>query len=495
MTPKLNLQSLLKNTAVLGSSSIISIFVGLFATKFWAILLGPGGLGFMGLLQNLVSLVGLIVGLGIGSGIVRYGSAEIARENYGEVAVLRRAAWLLFGMSTALSIIILVVFQTPLSVAMLGSAEYSGYVALMALPLALSLASGVQTSLLNAHHRISALAKIGVFNSVCGTATGLGCVWVWGQNGIVPAVIANAAVAWGLSAYWLRREVHPIDRHVSWPEVVGTAKSLARFGIPYTASMLVGTGVQLALPALALHLLGIESVGFYRAALAISVSYLGFLLAAMGQDYYPRISAASDRPDELVHLVNQQHRLVMLLAVPMIMGVLALTPYIVPLLYTQRFAPAADLLEWQLIGDLFKFSSWTMGFVILARSGSKIYFVTEFIAGITTLLSSWLFMQSFGLVGLGISFVLTYIVYYLITFFIVRREIGLIWTSTNKRMMIAAVTAAAIIRLTPFIGLEYLRTPIALLFAAISGLVSLAIIGQEMGGWRNVPTLLRGISK
>ena len=136
-----------------------------------------------------------------------------------------------------------------------------------------------------------------------------------------------------------------------------------------------------------------------------------------------------------------------------------------------------------------------MGFVILARSGSKIYFVTEFIAGITTLLSSWLFMQSFGLVGLGISFVLTYIVYYLITFFIVRREIGLIWTSTNKRMMIAAVTAAAIIRLTPFIGLEYLRTPIALLFAAISGLVSLAIIGQEMGGWRNVPTLLRGISK
>src|SRR5262249_51489941 len=142
----------------------------------------------------------------------------------------------------------------------------------------------------------------------------------------------------------------------------------------------------------------------HRAALSVSGVYLGFLLTAMAYDYYPRVSAASGRPAELVQLVNQQHRLVMLLAGPMILGALALAPYLIPLIYTPNFAPAVDIVEWQLIGDLFKFSSWTMGFIILVRSGSTTLFLVELLSGVNILVGSWVGMRFFGLPGLGIGF-------------------------------------------------------------------------------------------
>ena len=84
---------------------------------------------------------------------------------------------------------------------------------------------------------------------------------------------------------------------------------------------------------------------------------LGFMLAAMAQDYYPRVSALADHPDQLADVVNQQHRLIMLVAAPIILVAVAVTPYFVPIIYSKKFYPTVDLLEWQLIGDIFKFSS------------------------------------------------------------------------------------------------------------------------------------------
>ncbi|MFL6209370.1 MAG: hypothetical protein ACJ74W_11000 [Pyrinomonadaceae bacterium] len=48
-----------------------------------------------------------------------------------------------------------------------------------------------------------------------------------------------------------------------------------------------------------------------------------------------------------------------------------------------------------------------MSFVILARSGSTVFFCTELIGGTSLLLCSRLGMHWFGLEGLGLGFLLT----------------------------------------------------------------------------------------
>jgi PST family polysaccharide transporter len=489
------MKSILKSTAILSSSSLVSILVGLFSAKFWAVLLGPIGLGYMGLLQGLVGLSGLVAGMGIGTGMIRMGSSALASENYQYMAALRQAAWLLFCILGGTITLLFFLFQNQIANLMLGSPEHANNVVLMIIALLFTVAASLQTSLLNAYHRVSTLAKIGVLNSIFGTSLSLLIVWSWGKEGIALAIIAGAIVSWIVSRCFMAEAIQHPHSQLTNKQVLAAARALLRFGAPYTASMLVGTGVQLVLPVIVLHILSQESVGFYRAALTISVSYLGFLINAMSQDYYPRVSAASEKPALLNTLINHQQRLVLLIAVPMILGVLALAPYIVPIIYSPQFSPAIEILEWQLIGDLFKFSSWTVAYVILARMGSTTYFITELIGGIVTLLATWIAIQLYGLDGLGIGFFITYLVYYLVTWLIVRRDIKLVWTNENKKLMLAALFAGFIVRILPSIGPEYVRTLIALLLALAATALSVLAIGREIGGWRNVPTLLRGISK
>jgi PST family polysaccharide transporter len=468
---------------MLGSSSVITILVSLVASKAWALLLGPGGMGLLGLLQGVIGLAGLIAGLGIGVGMVRMGASALDQGDLERVSAIYRAGWLLTGITGALATAALALGSQTIAALMLGSSGRWPYVLLMSIAVLFTIAAGIQTSMLNAHQRVAALARIAIVNSLLGTSVGLLIIWVWGERGVAATLITTAAVSWGVSRVFLYRATLIPNLRPAWGAVWVAARDLLRFGAPYTASMLVGTGVQFALPALALHQLGADSVGYYRAAMAISVTYLGFLLNAMTQDYYPRIAAASARPDELVRLVNLQHRLVLLLCVPMILGVLALAPYLVPLIYSSAFSPAVEVIEWQLVGDLLKLSSWTMSFVVLARSSGKVLFGTEVVGGMTTLIASWFGVRYFGLAGLGIGFLVTYMVYYPLIWLILRRDIGFRWTGENVRLMTLALGAVLVVRLMPLVAGELVRTAVALTLAAIAGAASLSMIWREFGGF------------
>ncbi len=476
------MKSILKATAVLSSVSVVNILLGLVSAKVNAVLLGPHGVGYMGLLQSLVSLSVIIAGMGVGTSLVRAGAKVLAEGDERQLAALRRGAWLLSGALGGLALFLLVVLRRPLSQLMLGGTEHTGAVMLMGVALLLTLATSVQMSLLNAHHRIADLARVGVLGSILSVPLMLLIVWRWREQGITLAVLAGCVVNWAVSLYFVRGRVPAPRLTLRRHEVFAAARSLLGFGVPFMASTLVGTGVVMFMPVLVLHVLSRADVGFYRAASAISISYLGVLLTAMGQDYYPRASAVVEQPAALGQLVNDQLRLVLLLAGPVILGMLALVPYLVPLVYSAQFIPASSLLEWQLIGDLFKFSSWTMAMVVLTRMGSKSYFWIELMGGSLGLVTGWYGMRRFGLEGLGLSFALSAVVYFSVCLLMLRRNIGLRWTTENKLLFLLLVLMTLIVRALPYAGLERLRTPVALALAVLFGVGSLYKIWGEVGG-------------
>jgi len=479
--------SALRATAILGGSSLITILVGLVSAKAWAVLLGASGLGYMGLLQSLVGLVVMVAGLGIGPGLVRAGAAALARQNVIQIVALRQAAWLLLSISGTIAILILIVFRTPISRFILDGTEHEAAVALMGVAAVFALATDVQTSTLNAYHRVGALAKLAVLTSILSAAVGVPLVWLLGEKGVVPTIVAAAALGCGVSRFFMAREVSPIPTTMPLRDVRRQALGLIRFGMPYTASQIVGTGVQLLLPIVVLHSLDRESVGFQRAATAISVTYIGFILAAMAQDYYPRVSAVSDQPGVLVAIANQQLRLVLILSAPIIIGMLAIAPILVPLVYSGEFHPTVEILEWQLLGDLFKLSSWTMSFIILARGRSSLYFAVETIGGGTLILFSWLGAQWIGLSGIGVGFALSYAIYWLVVWLVTRHEVGLSWTADNWRLFLSVLIAAMLIEALSLSNMDNVtRTMLAITIAVAIGFNSLRLLNTEIGGVRMI---------
>jgi antigen flippase len=407
------------------------------------------------------------------------------------VAALRSGAWLLCGILGGTAALVMTVARVPLSRLMLGGPEHGDAVVITAVSLLLLLGGSIQSGILNTHQRVSALALSSILSSVVGTCLSLLIIWRWRTAGVPWAILATCFVPWAVSAYYVHRLQPPSDLRPNRKEAFAAAAGLLRFGAPFTASLLVGAGVLTTLPVIVLHALGAEAAGYYRAASAVAVSYLGFVTASLSQDYYPRVSAVADKKDVLCRLINEQHRLVLLLGGPIILGMLALAPYIVPLIYSRQFSPSVDLLEWQLLGDIFRLAAWTMAFVILGRSGGVIFFGLEAGAGASLLLFSWLGMRWYGLEGLGMGFVGCSIFYYLLNWAIVRRTIGLRWTTQNASLLMTLIACGLVIRLLPELGMERLRTPVALALAALMSGYSLLVLWREAGGSTELLALLR----
>jgi O-antigen/teichoic acid export membrane protein len=274
----------------------------------------------------------------------------------------------------------------------------------------------------------------------------------------------------------LQREAPLLAGGTTTRDVSAAASALLRFGLPFTASSLAGAGIQYVLPILVLRMAGVQSAGFYAAAAMIAVGYAGFFLNVLAQDYYPRVAAVRDRPADLVRLINAQHRVLMIAGMPVVLGLIALAHIVVPLIYSREFAPAVEVLEWQLTGDLLRFSSWVMSFVILARNGSATFLLTETLGGFTLLTASWFGLRWFGLPGIGMAFLVSSVVHNTVVTWIVRRDITLVWSSDNLRMIVAGFSAALIIRCTAVAGFSTLKTVVALAMftAAVVNSVRLA---------------------
>lgn len=439
-------------------------------------MVGPAGIGYLAMQQSLLGLAALVAGLGVSTGIVRLGAKAIAEDDKLDIAANQKAVLFISIATGIVGVALLFLFSDVINQKLLDGKSNGYEVALLGAALIFTLLSSALTGILNAHHNVKALAKIAIINSVLGAGVLLVCVWVWGIQGIVSGIIAGSLLNCLASYYFYKREVKIESIDVPREKLLETVKSLLRFGVPFTGSMLVGSGVQLLLPILIMRQLGLESVGFYRAASTIAVTSLALVMTAMGQDYYPRLSASSDNPQELTTIINQQLYLLFVLLSPVILWLLFLSPIVVPLLYSAKFSDSADILNWFLLGDIFRLLSWTLSFVILARSKSSVFFLTELFGGVIALLTSLLGMHLFGTKGLGISYLATYFLHYLLVLFLIRRQIGLTYSRENKILVFSSLASATGISVLTALGYANLRNGFALLVCLIFTGVSFFIV-------------------
>ena len=473
------MRQVLRATALLGSSSAVAIVIGLGTAKALAVLVGPDGVGELGLLQSLVTLAVTLFGLGIGVGVVRVGSAMAPVA--GDFRAIARGGWIVTAAGVALAALVMIAFRRPLASLLLGPDRSPSDVVLMVAAVAFTIAAQLRVGLLNARQRVSALARLQVATSLVVAVATVISVAVAGRRGLGIAVVLGGLGSYLVAEFFAWRDRIGSGQGASPADSRRVAGALLRFGLPYTGSLVVGTGVQLVLPAMVLHALGTESVGYYRAAIGLSSGYLTILLTSMARDYYPRVAAAPDDHQFLSTLVNQQQRLVLLLGAPIILFLLAFAPVVVPIVYSRSFMPTVEVLQWILVGELFRFSSWTLAYVILARERSNVYFATEAVAGVLLLITSWLGTRALGLPGLGLAYLATYASYLAITFIVATRSFGRIWNPSNLLPLAAASAAALAIIALPAAGYAHHRLWFGSLVVGVAAIAAARTARRE---WR-----------
>ena len=475
---------ILKSSALIGGSSVLVIAVGIVRTKVMALLLGPAGLGLMALYSSIVDVVMSVAGMGVGQSGVRQiadanGSGEQARIAT-TITVLRRLSlWL-----GIIGGILLVVFSPQVSALTFGSDARTAAVALLALAVLFRVVNAGQAALVQGLRRIGDLALMGVYGALLGTLASIALIYVMGEEGIAPSVVAVAGATL-LVSWWYSRRVRIETPDLSLPVIREESASLLKLGFAFMASGFLMMGSAYAVRAIVLQSAGLDAAGFYQAAWTLGGLYVTMILQAMAADFYPRLTAAA-RDDRLTNrLVNEQAHVSMLMAAPGVIATLVLAPLLMVLFYTSEFDAAAGLLRWICLGMALRIITWPMGYIIVARGEQTLFFATELAWAIANVGLTWWLVQRYGLNGAGMGFFGSYALHALLIYPVVRRVSGFRWTLENVRLgaaflAVIFVVLGALSFLSPAAGMAAgILTLIVVTFfclKAVASLVSFAAV-------------------
>jgi len=441
-SPTTTYTQILRSTALIGGSSVVNIGFAIIRNKAMALLLGPQGVGLMGLYGSIAELAQTLAGMGIQASGVRQiaeASGDGDSERIARTATVLRRASVLLGL---LGAVLLAAFSMPIAQFTFADNGHAFSVALLSAAVFFRLVSAGQVALVQGLRRVGDIAQINMLAALFSTVIAIPLVVLFGEQGIVPALVAMAAVSI-LTSWWFARKVRIKPPQMSWPEVSAESAALLRLGLVFMASGFLTVGAAYAVRLIVLRHDGVEAAGLYQAAWALGGLYAGFILQAMGTDFYPRLTAVARNNEACNRLVNEQAQISILLAGPGLLATLTIAPLVISLFYSQAFQPAVDVLRWICLGMMLRIVAWPLGFIVLAKGAQRTFFWTEVAATGVHVGLAWFLVGTIGLAGSGAAFFGLYVWHAGLIYMLVRRLSGFRWSRDNIRLGLIFLPAAA----------------------------------------------------
>lgn len=423
---------ILRSTALIGGSSVATMALGVARTKAIALLLGPAGVGLLGLYGSIVDLAQSLAGLGVSDSGVRQIAAAAGSGEADRIArtavVLRRTSFVIGGFGALL----LVVFSEEISTLTFGGAHQATAVALLSVAVFLRLVAAAQAALLQGLRRISDLARLGAWAALFGTLVTIPAVYYLREEGIALSLVAVAATGI-VTSWWYARRVSirtpPMPLSEIWPE----ASALLKLGVAFMISSFSTLGSVYAIRITVLRTVGVEEAGLYQAAWALGSLYLVVILHAMGADFYPRLAAVAERAPECNRLVNEQAHVGLLLAGPGVLATITGAPLVLALFYSAAFSPAVEILRWICLGMTIRVMTWPLGFVLIARGERALFLATDLAWSLVHVGLAWVCVRRYGADGAGMAFFGSYVVHAVLLYPVVRRLTAFRWSRAARR--------------------------------------------------------------
>ena len=465
----------MKAMGLFGGVQVAGILCSIIRTKLVALWIGPLGVGLFGLFNNALEMIATGTNLGIRSSSVRDISQAMAQSDRSLVArmvtVVRKwSLWL--GLAGALATLLLAPLLSQVTFG--DTAHIWGFVALSVAVLLQALTNG-EYAVLQGTARLKRLASVTLWGTVVGLAVSIPLFYWLREHSILPSILAYAA-ALALFAWLLRNRDYP-SATMSRRETLDLGKGFVRLGIFMTLGNFAGILASYAFNAWLNVNAGTEAVGYYQAGYTLINKYTGLILTALGMEYYPRLARVAQSRLRLRAFVSQEINLAIAVMAPVVALFILLRELVVWILYTPEFNVIFTFVSWGMIGTVLRTLSWCLAFTILARGDGKTYLWTEVASAVINLALNILFYRWWGITGLGIAFLVSYLLYTIIIAVVYFRVYRLTVTRACLYNLLWTLAVAAGV----MAAMEAGHT----LIAAIVTAVSLAVAARQiLALWR-----------
>jgi len=414
--------------------------------KVTALVLGPEGMGILAQLYQLKDLFFQYASLGGGHGIVRYTASGIADEKHTFVQRLISSAVTIVVILSTVVVLGCCFFARHVSWMVFGRKDLYLFLLVFVPTLPLLVVGSVLNNVLVGMKEIRRLAFATIFIAVFACGLTMALVLAMGLGGAVIAASVESGVF--LLAYWwfLRRtdlaerilpeRIFSLDRQI--------LSMLLKFGLTTLFAGNISSLSTLLIRSLLVHRLGAEANGIYQAALVMTTQSISMLLTAMSTYMFPRISELGQDYAMIIAEKNNALRLCLLLGGPILCGLLVLREWIIPLLTSSEFLPAAELLPFQAIGSLFMLLSWGIGIGLLAMERFVTHSALQLVRFLTRPVLFLLLFPHCGLVSISIAYVLAEGLVAFLYYAYHRRAIGFRLTQRNAWLSVSTVALVCI---------------------------------------------------
>ena len=419
-------KNILASSALIGGSSALNIFIGILRTKALALMLGPAGYGIMGAYGLITELTRSIAQLGVNSSGVRQIADAVATGDQKRieqtVSVLR---WISI-FCAFLGGISLVILSESIAQFSFENTQHSHDIAWLSIAVFCMIIAGGQGALLQGMRRIAEIARVSVLGGLMGTAIAVVMVYCYGEKGIAPSMIIVAACSMAVS-WWYSRKLNIRAHAVSPENLIAESSVLFKLGLAFLGSALLMQGAAYAVRIIILRNAGLESAGVYQAAWTLGGLYIGFILNAMGTDFYPRLVGVAQNNAECNRMVNEQAHVSLLLALPGVLATIVFAPLVISLFYSSKFSASVEVLRWICLGMGIRVLIYPLGYIVVAKNLRVLFIAMDATWVVVNLVLTYWWVQVLGAVGAGMAYTAAYVLHGVIVCLLVRRVSGFRW--------------------------------------------------------------------
>ena len=479
MNKPTNYNFIFKSTFLFGSVKVFLILSKIGLSKAVSILLGPTGVGLMGLYESTIQLIATFSGLGISQSTIRDISEVNETKNETKISRIISLTNGLVLYSALFGFIITILFSSLFSFLTFGDTTKKFSFIFLSFAIFFTIMNQGRLAVLKGSRKLNSVALSLTTGSIFSFLIGFICYYTLGFNGIVPALISIPLILFIISNYYVGK-IKFKKIKLSLSDYFSDGFPILKMGL---SLMYVSLSIVISEYVIKTYILNnstIEMVGFFHAGTTLIMGYFGLITNAMATDYYPRVSAINRDNIKLSHEVNRQSRVALILLGPLVVLFLFLMPFLVELVYSKQFLPTTDYLGYAIFGVIFISCSNLMHLILLAKQKPSIFLFTVTFNRFVLIATSLYLFNYFSLKGLGVSF----LIFSIFEFILLQIVLTYFYNIKINFETIKILSITLLLSLFSFLSLQIesliLHLIVGLILFTLSGIYSLNIMRNMM---------------
>jgi O-antigen/teichoic acid export membrane protein len=394
---------------IFGISTFIKLLSGLLIAKLIVLSVGIKGFGIVSQFQSVMNILLVFAGGGIANGVTKY-VAEYKNSDLKKLnSILQTSTFIILFFGILIGTL-LMLFSKLISEYLFQTAEYSKLFIILGFFQFFIGFNSLFQSIINGYREV----KIYAISSIIGSMVGLIFVYFLSIGNDLTSIMLGQILFGFFTSFFAvfflaKRKYFKLLtlKPVFYKE---NLKLLMKYTLMLLVTVSTIPVAQIIIRNLIGDKFGWESVGKWQGVMKISDAYLQFITIILTNYFFPKLAELKSKAS-IKNEVFKTLKVIIPITILISILIFIFKKYIIIILYSSTFSGMDDFFTFQLIGDIFKISAYTVIFVAAARGLMYVYIVAEIFQAFCLLLFSNYFLQSYGAVGVTYGYALTYFVY------------------------------------------------------------------------------------